>query len=186
MNRRPHLYYHQVSAAQLPQMLDDLKSHLSYLYWESESAIELVEYQTVDAAWSHGRAFGPELEVRWQAAGNGFDLLLLTESDLTLPEGWRSVEADDALPIPDTADPQGYAMLWGTHLSQLQRPHRLAGEDGDAWIETRIPRMLRYPVNGKPKWVRAQVIVYRSAGRPVLTRLAGLEGVYENEQPALW
>jgi hypothetical protein len=188
MSEHPRLYQRHAPADGLKEAVEALHKafRLEYLYFESEATIELVTYRAPDPAWTHGRAFGPKLEVRWQRAGDGFDLLLLTETDLRLPAGWLAITQNGGLlPYPDAADPPGQVMLWGTHIGQLEQPHRLAGGEGDAWIETRIPRPLRYPVQGAPKWVRARVIVYRCQGRPVLTRLVSLEGGSNVPEP-IW
>jgi hypothetical protein len=186
MSECPRLYHRYVPPSELAVAVDAFKSELQYLYFESEATIEVTPYQSPDAAWVHGRAFGSELEVRWQRVADGFDLLLLTETDISLPPGWEALPKDDGLlPNPDSADSGRQVMLWGTHISQLEQPHHLAGGEGDVWIETRIPRPLRYPVGGSPKWVRARVVVYRCQGRPVLTRLVSLEGGSNVPEP-IW
>lgn len=182
MNGAPHLYQRRVAPGDLAAAVDAFEEDLRYLYFESEAEIELVAYASPQPAWTHGRAFGPRLEVRWQRAGDGFDLLLLTEADGACPAGWEPLPAGSpAAPCPDSADPEGQVLLWGTHIGHLERPHRLAGGSEQAWIETRIPRALRYPVDGAPRWVRARTIVYRCQGQPVLTRLVCLEG--EDHEP---
>jgi hypothetical protein len=107
----------------------------------------------------------------------------LTEGDTQPVDGWRTLEDENLQ--SDAADPPTQVLLWGTHISQLAYPHHLAGEEGDAWIETRIPRPLKYPVEGAPRQVKANVIVYRNQGRPVLTRLVSLEGEKDEPRP-LW
>lgn len=183
MNGRPYLYQCRVPADKLAETIDTFKQHLVYLYLESETDVELLAYTRPEPAWSYGRAFGPELEIRWQPAGRGFELLLLTETERTWPAPWRALP--DGPSQPDSAAP-GQVLLWGDHVSRLQHPHRLAGSQTQAWVETRIPRALRYPLTGTARWVKARVVVYRCQERPVLTRLAGLEGVEDNEIKPLW
>lgn len=186
MSERPRLYSRHVSTDQLVATVEAFKDQLKYLYSESEATIDLAAYHAPDPMWTHGRAFGSQLEVRWQQVRTGFDLLLLAETDLAA-EGWQVVsENQDTLAVPDAIDPPSQVVLWGTHLSRLRYPHRLAGRQGNAWIETRIPRPLEYPVPDQPQWVKARIIVYRCQGRPVLTRLVGLEGEEDYERPALW
>ncbi|MGD9101344.1 MAG: hypothetical protein PVF45_12765 [Anaerolineae bacterium] len=186
MSECPRLYHRRVPSAKLAAALEAFEDDFEYLYFESEATIELLAYRPPDPAWTHGRAFGPRLEVRWQRAGDRFDLLLLTETAISLPPGWEAIsQGDDFIPHPDSADTSAHVMLWGTHVSQLEQPHHLAGGEGDVWIETRIPRPLRYPVPGSPKWVRARAVVYRCQGRPVLTRLASLEGGSHVPEP-IW
>lgn len=189
MIERPFLYACHLDAAALAAALARFEAHFRYLYLESETTVELLDYDPAHldgATWSVGRAFGPALEVRWQPAGGGLDLLLLTEADIHVPESWHALTEETAgVPVPDAWDRPSQIMLWGTHIDHLQHPHRLAGEEGQAWIETRIPRPLAYPVPGRPRNVRARVIVYRCRGRPLLTRLADLEGEDREPQP-LW
>ena len=184
MSAPVYLYHRHVSSEALPAAVDALRDRTRYVYYESEADIDLLAYRTPDPAWTDGRAFGEELEVRWEQAGDGFDLLALAETPLALPAGWEPVPADDpALPCPDAADAGGQVLLWGTHAGRLQRGHLQVKGSEDAWIETRIPRILRYPVTGSPRWVKARTVVYRYQGRPVLTRLAGLEGEDNDPQP---
>lgn len=185
MSERPSLYCRRVAPGELAAALKVFESSLRYLYFESETTIDLLAYRPPDPAWTHGRAFGAEMEVRWQRVGASFDLLLMTERELPLPDGWVGLEDASQLPCPDSADPPGQILLWGTHISHLDTSHYLASKGGNAWIETRIPRSLHYPLDGTPRWVKANVIVYRCQGRPVLTRMVGLEGEEYDEQQAL-
>lgn len=179
---RPYLFQCHVPPEALSGAVEAFKGRLTYLYFESESTIDLQAYRPPDPSWTHGRAFGPELEVRWDKTAEGFDLLLLTEMELEPSAGWERVTAP--LPVPDVAV-SSQIVLWGTHVSKLRYPHRLAGGTDSAWIETRIPRPLDYPVAGTPTRVRASVMVYQSQGKPLLTRLVAVEGD-EDEPETLW
>ena len=67
MSAKPYLYHRRVAASEVAATVDALRDKLRYLYCESEAAIDLANYRAPDPNWLHGRAFGPELEVR----GNG-------------------------------------------------------------------------------------------------------------------
>ena len=184
MSETPYLYCCHKPADELAATVEAFRDRLQYLYFESESAIELLPYRSPDASWSHGRAFGAELEVRWDRAKDGFDLLLLTEKPWPSLPGWEPLPGSGHVPIPDSAAP-GQILLWGTHISALEHPHRLAGDTGNASIETRIPRPLAYPLSATSRRVRARVMVYRCRERPILTRLVAVEG--DDDEPAvLW
>jgi hypothetical protein len=182
MSGRAFLYFRSVPADELAAALAPFADRLRYQYVESDATIELGIFTAADPTWLHGRGFGPTLEIRWQRSGTSFDLLLLTESALAVPPGWEDLAQDRALPQPDAVALEEQVLLWGTHVSRLSRPHRLAGDTDSAWVETRIPRALRYPVDTAP-WVKARVAVYRYRGRPVLTRLVDLEGEYDGTPP---
>ncbi|MBN2390314.1 MAG: hypothetical protein JXR84_06310 [Anaerolineae bacterium] len=191
MNALPVLYV--CCAASYPALLALLETLAqnkqtapSYVYFESEAAIEMLPYQLPAPDWTHGRAFGAQCEVRWDKQDTGYELLLLTESALTLPEPWRCVTAAEGVPLPDKAVAD-QMLLWGTHISRLKYPHHLAEGEGNAWIETRIPRPLRYPVDDAPppEQVKARVMRYYCRERLLLTRMIAVEGEYDGPQ-ILW
>ena len=176
----PCIYRRNVASfAEVVDILEIYADRLAWLYTESEAGVELTTYHPPEAGWMHGRAFGPKLEIRWEQTAVGFDLLLLTEIELK-PTGWHPLPGSNALETVEST-----ILLWGTHISHLEYPHRLAGQNGETWIETRLPRPLKYPVAGSPRWVKAGVVIYRRAECPLLTRLASVEGG-EDEPPVLW
>ena len=173
-----YLYQCQVPKDKLQAVVDVFAAELDYLYMESEATIELTTYALPSPTWLHGRAFGATLEIRWESVGEAFDLLLLTEIDREIPAGW-------ALISDNLSSETSQILLWGTHIDHLEKSHHLAGEANDAWIETRLPRPLNYPVSGAPRWVKANVVIYHRHHQPVLTRLVSLEGETHEPQP-LW
>ncbi|RME69894.1 MAG: hypothetical protein D6784_17630 [Chloroflexi bacterium] len=180
MAEQPCIYRREVpSLAGVAEILQTYADRLAWLYTESEAGVELTAYRSPEAGLTHGRAFGPKLEIRWEQTASGFDLLLLTEIPLN-PAGWQVLLDPGSLEAEEST-----ILLWGTHIRHLEHPHYLAGKTGEAWIETRLPRPLKYPVAGSPRWVKAGVVIYRQAGRPILTRLAGVEGG-EDEPSVLW
>lgn len=154
-------------AAELAPFAEELK----YAYVERMEDVALVYFEDLEdvGRWSQGRAFGPDLEIRWERDGDGYELLSLTEREDLSPSGgdWQAVEAGiDGLE-------ERAVLLWGTHRHHLPSTHRQYSESEevpDEWIETRIPRPLRYPVEGGPAHVRIAALDYQRQGVTVLTR----------------
>jgi hypothetical protein len=134
---------------------------------------ELKEFLTagVDLSrWKHGRAFGPEVEVAWW--------------QMPAPVGEveaRAFAADGAPPKGLAWQPDRRAALTSLGIEDVL----LLGEgDADptrpaaspAWSVQRIPRYLRYPVDGKPPRVVLQVETYLVAGLRREQRLVRLIG----------
>ena len=75
-------------------------------------------------AYTRGRLFGKDGEIRWKATTDGYALLWLSEG--TLPEGFTE---------------QG---KWETNAPQ--KVFLLGGGETKPWRDTRIPRELDYPM----------------------------------------
>jgi hypothetical protein len=180
MDDQPRVYHRCLDADTWMDAVDGFRDRLKFVYAEEPADLHLTEYCRPEPGWTHGRAFGPALEVRWSRRRDGqVDLLLLTESE-PCPQGWIPISLDeDGRPVEMRADEESPVMLVGRHRSQLASTHRKAGEDvPHEWIETRIPRPLKYPVPEMPKprpWAQLQVVVYRVAGQPVLARLVDVK-----------
>lgn len=140
--------------------------------WRLQEEMDALEFElagdhwlaTLPASlWSQGRVFGPRAEVRWWITGSGsYNILILSEAPLELPPNdWQDLlmEAGGIYNLS----------LWG------ERKH-----NDPYWIETRIPRPLRYPL-GEAEWQRhplPYVVVeardYAQNGIVRLTRLVRL------------
>lgn len=93
--------------------------------------------------WTDGQVFDAESEVRWRAGEGVYDVLLLTEQN-DPPGDFRELrESPFIVVIPSSDDAHGF-LLWGTD-------HTPEGITTEGWLETRIPRLLRYPVETKKK-----------------------------------
>ncbi|MGQ9626630.1 MAG: hypothetical protein ACUVV0_06970 [Anaerolineae bacterium] len=142
-------------AADLAATLAPFDGELKYAYVESMAEAELVRYGEWGdyglAFWTLGRAFGPELEIRWEREGGDYNLLLLSEKEDFAPEGWRKVEEAEV-------DEERKIFLWGTYRQRERK-----------WIETRIPRPLRYPVEGNGR-VCILACDYIKDGMTIMTR----------------
>ncbi len=157
---KPHVYHRRVPIEDFPAVVDDLAEGLKFVLFESTSQAEIVAYRKPDLRWLRGRAFGEDKEVRWQQQDESCDLHLLTESDENEMEleGW-----DELVDLKlDEFEPTDI-LLWGTW-----------NKDKGAWIETRIPRPLNYPLEDKPPHVQISALNYKQGGVTVLTRLRGL------------
>jgi hypothetical protein len=173
----PHLYHRLVPLEELSAAVGSLAEDLEYLYVESEADIALLRYDrdvTLEWIWPLGRAFGERIEVRWQPQGAGYELLLLSETERQLPEGWRPLEEGEDVPCLPDAVQESQMVLWGT----LQE-----GSSPPVWTETRIPKALEYPVDEDHDHVVATVKVYVQRGRPVLTRLVRVKGSDDEPRP---
>ena len=146
------------------------------VYLERPNWVDLLPPDEVDVAlWPQGRAFCPDLELRWFPTESNFQLHLLTEQpDFVPADGWQQIQ------LPANQVAERIILLWGTHRRSLPSSHRLyrqATNIPDEWIETRLPRPLHYPVDGQPAWVRANVRDYQRDYITLFTRLHSLEGV---------
>lgn len=106
-----------------------------------------------------GSLFGPAAEVRFRKVENEFWLVLISDTDIVIGDetnDWKRVD-------PKTLDWDGFSPkekwlnLWG---SQYRSEY-------DDWVELRIPRPLKYPVEQKDQGsldlVQLQVKEYHSA-----------------------
>jgi hypothetical protein len=159
----PHVYHRRVPVEDFPDAVDDLAEGLDFVLFESVSQADIEDYRKPDPCWIRGRAFGEDKEVRWQRQGESCDLHLLTENEIqhvvttsVVLEDWDELED---LNLDEESEPTEI-LLWGTW-----------NKDKGAWIETRIPRPLIYPIKSKPEHVRILALNYKRNGVTVLTRL---------------
>ena len=100
----------------------------SYYLLQRSDAITDWKNGTPDAAeieaYTHGRLFGKNGELRWEKSGSGYVLLWLSEGDL--PEGFTALGE------------------WG--MRAPQNVFLLGGGETQPWRDTRIPRKLEYPM----------------------------------------
>jgi len=147
--------------------------------WRLQEEIDALEFELADAdwlatlpagLWSQGRVFGPQAEVRWETAdGGSYDVLVLSETQLSL-------SADDWSEQPMAVGKVYDLYLWGERKKENKE-----GKEDEYWIETRIPRPLRYPLD-EAEWQRqplpyaaAEALDYAQNGVVRLTRLVRLK-----------
>ena len=114
----------------------------SYYLLHRADAITDWKTGTPDAAeieaYTHGRLFGSNGEIRWQESKGGYALLWLSEGDL----------------------PEGFAALGEWKTSPPQNVFLLGGGETSEWRDTRIPRKLCYPID-KCQYPSVKVIQYK-------------------------
>ncbi|MBE2199678.1 MAG: hypothetical protein IAE79_13770 [Anaerolinea sp.] len=162
-----------LSATERDAVLDALPN-LTAVIHHSPTRIQFDAWRPAALA-AHGRAFGPEWEVRWEGDGNGrYDVLVSGEQPnphLTAPD-WQ-------LDAPFTVDKLQEIYLWGDYWRS-----RVGADDDadDRWVQPQIEAALSYPVAGdkdKPL-VRVEARQYRQAGIIRLTRFSHLKAAEVN------
>lgn len=144
--------------AQLAALTGDWNTH-AYRYQERLDDVELDRGEKLEAGealWPVGRVFCPVGEVRWETVKGGYAVQVVAEADPALPETeWEQTTFD-------RVDGEQPLYLWGERAT-----------DDAAWAETRIPRLLHYPVQWSQERTMAAVYgrAYRQNGVVRLTRL---------------
>ncbi len=130
-------------------VIESFSLRLKYAYLESETDISLCTFAEFMAPggekrrerWTHGRVFGPTLEIRWRNEDLLVEAELLAEEDL-VPPGWTNCPWNDRLD-PDVEQ--------CTILMNRSDSHRMAGIISIAPL--RLPevsvRCVRYALKGK-------------------------------------
>jgi len=170
MAEGPHAYYRKVPERELAGLIEEqFGSRLRFVLFERVDDIGLTDFSGPDPLWLRARAFGDDLELRWSKQEHGYDANVLSEEELSVG-GWEEVSLG-----LDESEPTDI-LLWGTHRKYLPSTHIQAGQDvPDEWIETRIPRPLKYPVNGSPPFVKICAVNYKAGDRTLLTRMKSVE-----------
>jgi hypothetical protein len=126
-------------------------------------------------AWPEGQVFSQETEIRWRKLSGSKGLYWV----LTLTETEKLVHGDEK---ESGLLSQGFEQVKESWEVEAYPGHKLGiylwGERKDGrsdWVETRIPRRLRYPVNGPG---RARIGYYRyyrqDSGATQYIRLTGV------------
>lgn len=123
--------------------------------------------------YSVGRIFNENFEMRWQRLSySGITLQLLCEDEKYRQDNFILEEEFD---VTDSS-----VYLWGTHTSSDKLEKHPFMVQADAWIETRIPRPLQYPITGgkTPPHVQIKTHCYHQHYTGILriTRWLALEG----------
>src|SRR5690242_15859377 len=93
----PRISHATLDEAALRKALNQFKADLKLIYLESETRIVLTGLEDFvgpkitlpPVRWLSGRAFGPDLEIRWHLEGDQFEASALTESSKG-PTDWQS------------------------------------------------------------------------------------------------
>ncbi len=146
---------------------------LKYAYCEMETRVELNYFQTNQAnlsEWTTGRAFGAKLELRWRRDDLQYELQALCEDHLPGFGGWQPAPISARL---DATAHERFVKLAGLNVSRLPTNHPLYDAKGGAWVDPRLPRLLRYPFeDALAERLRLRCLDYTVTGYTVLTRMA--------------
>jgi hypothetical protein len=179
----PRIVIATLNEGELRKTLTTFRADLTTIYLESETRVVLTPIQDFigpritlpPVHWLCGRAFGPNLEIRWHtdrqgAQNNQFEVMALTESNAG-PQNWQA--SGWTLLLDSVVKPRN-VLLAGINNLNLPTNHMLyrAQPEGGLWIEESIPRPLHYPhVDPKADRVILRCVDYLSRGLVVLTRL---------------
>ncbi len=104
--------------------------------WAEFVSFNPAEADALLESWTEGRLFDSRSEVRWRATDGTYDVLLLTEQG-ECPLGFGELGGAGTpfdVVHPSSDDAHGF-LLWGTDSTPA------------GFIETRIPRLLKYPAD---------------------------------------
>lgn len=166
-----YVYSKTASPAALRVLLTEPPARLDYIMQESSSDIAFDRFTVPNEdwkPWDSGRAFGRDLEVRWQRLDNAmFQLLVLSEMPQPALGDWPN-------PRVMEAETGGKVYLWGRERSFLTGARQPAGRP--EWVQASIPRKLHYPLDDRREFAFIETVNYRQGGMTVLTRFCGLGG----------
>ncbi|MFC1976290.1 hypothetical protein ACFLXQ_07815 [Chloroflexota bacterium] len=191
MSQIPHLYYLCLPAGEWVAAIEGVnkQSSLKYLYAEEPADIHLIDYQQPSPDWTEGRAFGQAVEVRWSRRRDGYvDLTLLTEKSFASDNNWQPCALTTTAPDDELSVKEGQIMLLGVSRRHQASPYPYTSTAPKEWTDSRIPRPLVYPLpdeQTKKRWVKVIVKTYCLNDRPVITRMAALEGSDDDETKKL-
>src|SRR5260221_3194588 len=148
----PYVTVRTLDERGLRQVLSGLPGKpLTTIYLESETRIILTGIEDFlgpkiilpPVRWLYGRAFGPDLEIRWRQDGDQTEAIALTETGSLGPSGWRESPWMARL---DPATRQRDILLVGLNTIDLPPDHAAynARPSGGLWLDMKIPRPLAY------------------------------------------
>jgi hypothetical protein len=155
----------------LPALEDVWKATSAELRWiYAERMEEITLCRAADlaggiAAWPMGRAFGSDMELRWDRSETGYRLVILSED--TLPPEVKGLVWQKAVVCQKAVERK--VLLWGERDPETE-----------TWLATQIPRPFAYPVDEVKKRVRLVGLDYRQGEITLITRLKEVES-YEPE-----
>jgi hypothetical protein len=151
---------------ELRRILQANESNLQYHYLTrlEENRISRFDPQESYDQWEAGRAFGRDFEIRWQKEKENIKVMILGNIPLSVPDLSDSIDLDEAF-----YRKEGAYYLWGIRL-----------EDGSGWDETRIPHLIKYPVDGQSgRRLQLQTVEYirKETGNLEFYRFSGFKEV---------
>jgi len=141
------------------------------LFLDSPAVRGALRFERLDAGalfdnWERGRAFDADQELRWELVGGEFHAVYC---GVAPPAGLTELPLD----VADVREPA--YVLWGQQVRPGDRAALGLGRGESAFIDLRIPRVLRYPAPANVRRVRVQVRELLGAdGRMCYARWAGV------------
>ena len=176
----PRLTTASLDEAELRAVLSDQAANLPLIYLESQTRVVLApltdflgpKITLPPVRWLVGRAFGPNLEIRWQMGADRFAATALTEN-IAGPTGWAESDWNKHL---ESVTKTRNMLLFGVNLDTLPPDHPLCKlPRTTAWYDIHVPHLLNYPgVDSHARRVILRGIDYSSRGLVVLTRFCAL------------
>lgn len=139
----------------------DAKSLWGMLESAAEFRFRLFDSKENWADWTAGRIFGSEGELRFWRRGDFIHAVLLTDDDTA---GLQHFEQECAL--TDYHEQTQEEFLWRGKQPSL----------GDTFVETRLPRNLKYPVPHSTTQPKLKVKTYAHNGIPKFVRFCEVTG----------
>lgn len=136
--------------------------------------LDIIEPGVEFGRWERGQVFCDAFELRWERIDGAFQTVYVG-APVGLPGFVEAEEVD--LSGTNTADRELF--LWGTAVAQdrLEAVGVVDEEGSSAFVDFRIPRLLRYPVGTDAARVRLRIREYcdPSSGERVYYRFLGLK-----------
>jgi hypothetical protein len=156
-----------VIVEQVPAGWLDAEARARGLRFEHFVAGQQIDPQT------RGRIFGETFECRWEPGEGGGTTVRVRY--VGVPVQVEGLTPPAGIDLPALMTRNVRYDLWGERVDDPA----IVGEPSDALVyaELRVPRLLRYPVNGRPRRVRLRVREYIDpmTGRVALSRFCGLD-----------
>ncbi len=142
-------YHRGLDSQALGRLLDRLFAEGGYYVVRKIEDVDIGSFAGAEAllAWPEGQAFSSEIEVRWQKLSGPKELywvLALTEAE-ELVQGNGKEPGLLAQGFVEVAGPWEVEAYPGRRLGIYLWGERKEGRPD--WVETRIPRRLRYPID---------------------------------------
>ena len=137
-----------------------------------DSALRLERFNHAETFddWERGRVFDATQEIKWEQIGKNFHVVYCgaaPPSALTIAP----------VAVSNTDNPNPRYFLWGQNVQTKDRAVLGIGQSDPAYIELRIPRVLRYPLPLSARRARVQVHeIFGTDGTLCYARWAGVSG----------
>ncbi len=172
-----------LNQAERDNLLHQLLADDCYVIHHTVGRIRFARWPQSDLD-TNGQAFGPNLEVRWSPAEDGFDVLVVSDEEqpgLAAPQWEQIALKRDS---ENAAAQKNQIFLWGTHWASLIGAEKAQAAGLHGWVQAGIQAELHYPLAADPEKgaVKVQTRQYRRQGIPCLTRFVRILPVQEPGQ----